>query len=107
MQVALAYVGATAAIRPASADSPAVAPIRQLCDALLRIMHAGSGTPFPQRFAMVAPVIDQVFGLQTILQVSVGPTWSRLPPDQQNLLLAAFRRYTIANYVSNFDNFNG
>jgi phospholipid transport system substrate-binding protein len=45
--------------------------------------------------------------LQTILQVSVGPTWSRLPPDQQNLLLAAFRRYTIANYVSNFDNFNG
>jgi phospholipid transport system substrate-binding protein len=107
MQVALACVGATAAIRQASADTPAVAPVRQLCDALLRIMHAGGGTPFPQRFAMVAPVIDQVFDLQTILQVSVGPTWSSLPPDQQTLLLAAFRRYTIANYVSNFDNFNG
>ncbi len=70
-------------------------------------MHAGSGTPFPQRFAMLAPVIDQVFDLQTILQVSVGPTWSSLPPDQQTRLLAAFRRYTIANYVNNFDNFNG
>ena len=58
-------------------------PIRTLCDALLRIMHAGSGTPFPQRFAMLAPVIDQVFDLPAILQVSVGPTWSSLPPDQQ------------------------
>ena len=84
-----------------------VAPIKDLCDALLRIMKAGSATPFAQRFAMLAPVIDRVFDLSAILQVSVGPAWSSLPPDQHATLLTAFRRYTIANYVNSFDNFTG
>jgi phospholipid transport system substrate-binding protein len=98
---------AMARLRQAHADPAAVTPIRQLCDTLLRIMEAGSGTPFAKRFAIIAPVVDRVFDLTTILQVSVGPTWSGLPPSLQESLLAAFRRYTIANYVSNFDNYNG
>jgi phospholipid transport system substrate-binding protein len=39
--------------------------------------------------------------------VSVGPRWSSLPADQQNRLLDAFRRYTVASYVANFDHYNG
>lgn len=96
-------------IVPASAmaDAAAVQPVRDLCDALLGIMHAGSGKPFQERFAMVAPVVDRVFDLPEVLQVSVGLGWSNVPADQQGTLLTAFRRYTIANYVSNFDNFTG
>ncbi len=93
--------------RRVTADPAAVAPIRALCDGLLRIMKAGSTTPFAQRFAMLTPVVDQAFDLPAILQVSVGPSWSNMPPNEQAPLLAAFRRYTIASYVNSFDNFNG
>jgi phospholipid transport system substrate-binding protein len=106
LQVASAWTVAFG-LRPAWAQSAPVAPIKDLCDALLRIMKAGSATPFAQRFAMLAPVIDRVFNLSAILQVSVGPAWSTLDPDQHAALLTAFRRYTIANYVNSFNNFTG
>jgi len=107
LQAIMASIGAALVAPVAWADPAAVQPIRTLCDALLQIMHAGTGTPFPQRFEMLTPVADKVFDLEAILQVSVGLGWSSLPPAQQSTLLTAFRRYTIANYVNSFDNFNG
>src|SRR6202035_2690251 len=82
----------------------AVAPVRQLLDGVLLTMKAGSSTPFPRRYDMLAPVIDRVFDLDAILRSSVGLSWSSLPPDQQDQLRSAFRRYTIASYVNSFDN---
>jgi phospholipid transport system substrate-binding protein len=106
--VALASVGAAFISAPrAMADPTAVAPIQTLCDALIAVMKAGHSAPFQQRFNTLAPVVDQVFDLPAVLQVSVGPAWTSLTPDQQTTLEVAFRRYTLANYVSNFDNFAG
>jgi phospholipid transport system substrate-binding protein len=107
LQIGAACAGMVFGLPRAMAVPAAVAPVKELCDALLGVMHAGSATPFAQRFAMLAPVIDRVFNLPAILQVSVGPSWSTLPPDEQAALLAAFRRYTVASYVNSFDNFNG
>ena len=70
-------------------------------------MKAGSTTPFAQRFATLAPMTDAVFDLEVILQVSVGPAWASLPPEQKTALMTAFRRYTVANYVSSFDSYTG
>jgi phospholipid transport system substrate-binding protein len=104
----VAAVGATIVATPrAIADSAAVAPIRTLCDALIGVMKVGHTAPFQQRYNTLAPVVDRVFDLPVVLQVSVGPTWSTLASDQQSTLEVAFRRYTLANYVSNFDNFTG
>ena len=87
----------------AEADSAALGPIRQLVDGLMRVMKAGRGTPFAERFDLLAPVIDQTFDLTTILKTSVGSAWDTLSHDQQASLSAAFRRYTIASYVNAFD----
>lgn len=94
---------------PAQAVQPeaAVAPVQQLIDGLLRVMKAGNATPFQKRFDMLAPVIDQCFDVNVILQNSVGPSWEMLPPDQQQMLVQAFRRYTVATYVNSFDDYNG
>jgi phospholipid transport system substrate-binding protein len=54
----------------------------------------------------MAPVIDHVFDLDAILRSSVGLSWSSLPPDQQDQLRSAFRRYTTASYVNSFDHFD-
>lgn len=85
----------------------ATSPVKALGDALIRAMRAGTGTPFAQRYAIIAPAIDQAFDLQTILRVSVGPRWASMTPDEQAKLLDVFRRYTIASYVANFDSYNG
>jgi phospholipid transport system substrate-binding protein len=94
----------------AFAETPpadAVATIRQLNAALLVAMKAGAQTDFSHRFEMLAPAVDQAFDLPDVLAVSVGPAWASVPKDQQERLLQAFRRYTIASYVANFDSYAG
>jgi len=97
------------AVLPARAagDEAVLAPVQRLIDSLLSIMKAGMATPFQLRFATLGPVVDQSFDLATILKESVGSTWATLPPDQQNMLADAFRRYTVASYVNSFDSYNG
>jgi len=85
----------------------ATAPIRRLEDALLIAMKSGAQTPFPRRFATLAPVVDETFDLGAVLQASIGPRWSMLTPDQTASLQVAFRRYTVSSYVSNFDSYSG
>jgi phospholipid transport system substrate-binding protein len=91
----------------AAGEQAVVSPIRQLVDGLLEVMKAGPGTPFQQRFGLLAPVIDRTFDLAAILKESVGASWASLPPDQQSMLTDAFRRYTVASYVNSFDAYNG
>lgn len=83
------------------------APVERLYAALLVIMKQGRATPFSQRYDLVEPVVDAVFDLPGILQVSVGLRWPGLPAEEQAALLDAYRRYTVSTYVANFDNFNG
>jgi phospholipid transport system substrate-binding protein len=90
-----------------AADSAVIAPIQHLYDALLAVMRAGSAVPFAQRYDQLAPTIDAVFDLSAILETSVGLSWNALSADQHSALRTAFRRYTIATYVSNFDAFTG
>jgi len=90
-----------------AAESPAVQPIQQLIDGLLRVMRAGSATPFQQRFEILGPIIDQTFDLKIILEESVGPHWVGLSPADKDMLMQAFRRYTVASYVNSFDQYDG
>jgi phospholipid transport system substrate-binding protein len=107
LRTALGAAGVALLSPAAKANPAAVTPIRELCDSLLGIMRAGQSTPFGQRFATLAPAVERAFDLGAILQLSVGPSWSSLSPDQQSVLMTAFRRYTVANYVNSFDNYNG
>jgi phospholipid transport system substrate-binding protein len=88
-------------------NAGSIAPIQRLNAALLGTMRSGSSLSFAQRFAVLAPVIEQTFDLDAILAASVGLRWPELPNDQKAQVGAAFRRYTIASYASNFDSYNG
>ena len=95
------------AVAASANDADAIAPIQQLDAALLVAMKAGQGTPFEQRYAALAPVVEQTFDLDAVLAGSVGLRWSGLPDDQKTQLLAAFRRYSVASYTSSFNHFSG
>ncbi len=90
-----------------AADTAVITPVQQLYDALLAVMKAGPSASFSRRYDQLAPTIDAVFDLTDILQASVGLTWDTMSEDEHTAMLSAFRRYTIATYVANFDAFNG
>ena len=90
-----------------AADAEAVAPIQALNQGLLAAMRAGKQSPFAQRYAALAPVVERAFDLPAILRASVGLRWASLPPADQQRLLETFRKFTVSSYVANFDNFGG
>ena len=83
------------------------APIQQFYNALLAIMKAGRTTPFTRRYDMLAPSLEQALNVPQILRTAVGFAWAASPPSQQSDLLTAFRHYTVATWVSNFDSYSG
>ena len=105
VMIAAAPLSRRALAETAAAD--AISTIEHFNGALLAAMKSGMRTDFSRRFQALAPEVDQAFDLSAVLSVSVGPTWASLSPDQQSRLLDAFRRYTVASYVANFDSYAG
>lgn len=91
----------------AAIASDITVPVEQLHAGLAAIMKAGKTATFRQRYETIAPVISRTFDLEAILRQVIGPRWASLPADQQAALADAFRRYTIASYVANFDSYSG
>lgn len=92
-----------------AADTQAVVqPIAALDDGLIAVMKAGKSTPFAQRYQMLVPVVRSSFDLPAILAFSVGMSaWNEFSTQQQGLLLREFTRYTVASYLSSFNNYDG
>jgi phospholipid transport system substrate-binding protein len=85
----------------------ATTPIKRLDAALLAAMKAGRSTLFSQRFAALAPAIEETFDLDAVLAMSIGLGWPALPDVQKTQLRAAFERYSVATYAANFDSYDG
>jgi phospholipid transport system substrate-binding protein len=81
--------------------------VRRFNSALIGAMMAGRQLKFQARFTQLAPAVEEAFDLPAVLAISLGPRWSGIAPDQQSRLLDAFRSYTIASYVTNFDSYEG
>jgi phospholipid transport system substrate-binding protein len=98
-----AFAGSAQAATP----DPAAAPVQALTAALVQSMKAGSTWSMSERYRQLEPVIEQVFALPIVTKLAVGPEWASFTPDQQQALITAFTRFTIANYASNFHSFDG
>src|SRR6266702_6467351 len=51
-------------------------PVSELYAGLQTVMRMGAHATFQQQFNTLAPVIDRVFDLETILRISVGLRWA-------------------------------
>jgi phospholipid transport system substrate-binding protein len=105
--IAVTTLGAAVGGGRAAIASEITAPVEQLHAGLMTIMKAGKTASFRQRYETIAPVIGRTFALEAILRQVIGPRWTLLPADEQPVLADAFRRYTIASYVANFDTYSG
>jgi phospholipid transport system substrate-binding protein len=91
----------------AAVNDPAASQVQNLTTSLLQSMQAGPAEPMTERYRRLEPVINQVIGLRLMTRLAVGPGWTNFSPEQQNALIAAFSRFTIANYAHNFRDFSG
>jgi phospholipid transport system substrate-binding protein len=91
----------------AQANDPAVVPVQTLTNALLQAMKAGSSLSMAERYSQLEPVVEKVFALPLVTRLAVGPEWASFSADQQKALIAAFTRFTVANYAHSFHSFDG
>jgi phospholipid transport system substrate-binding protein len=104
--LAAAVVAVPGAVR--AQDTAAIRkPILELYAALESLMRTGRAVPFPDRFRTLAPVIDRVYDLSAVLKVSVGARWASFDEATHKGLMDAFRAFTIASFVANFDKYEG
>lgn len=92
--------------RTADVD-PAVQTVQNFYDALLDSMKHGKELGLQGRYNKLKPAVEQAYDLQTMTRFVAGPGWANFSTSDQQALVAAFERMTIANYASNFDSFGG
>lgn len=95
----------TAAV--AETPDPAIQPVQAFYDTLLATMKQGRQLGVHGRYERLRPVIEQSFDLPGMTRLSVGPAWNTMTPAEQQGLVAALTRYTIASYASNFKSYDG
>ncbi|MBO1362050.1 ABC transporter substrate-binding protein [Acetobacter sacchari] len=82
-------------------------PVAVLDQALDKIQQKDSGA-FDARMQTLAPVIDQTYDLEAVLRSSIGAArYMQLSDQEKQTLLATFRQYTVARYLSNFKRGSG
>ena len=91
----------------AAVSDPAAIPVQTLTDALLKSMRAGTTISMTERYKQLEPVIEKVFAMPLVTRLAVGPEWANFSADQQKALIAAYTRFTVANYAHNFHDFDG
>jgi phospholipid transport system substrate-binding protein len=91
----------------AQGNDPAVVPVQTLTTALLQAMKTGSSLSMSERYGQLEPVVEKVFALPLVTRLAVGPEWPSFSADQQKALIAAFTRFTVANYAHSFHSFDG
>jgi phospholipid transport system substrate-binding protein len=91
----------------AQASDPAVSTVQSLDDALIATMKAGKAAGMTGRMARVGPALDRSYDLSLMTRLAVGPQWNSIAAGDQQALVAAFRRMTVAQYASNFDGYSG
>src|SRR5687768_3266359 len=101
-------LGTTGAGAAVVMDRPEpVKKVEKLHTALLDNMKAGAAQGFEARVKQLEPVVHEVFHLETMTRVSVGPAWQKMSDDDKKQLVDAFGKWTIANYASQFKAWDG
>ena len=91
----------------ADPGADAVATVDNLHAALLDIMQNAESLGYAGRRDRIAPIVEASFDLAFITRFTVGRYWADLSAEQQDIMVDALRRLTIANYASRFDGYAG
>jgi phospholipid transport system substrate-binding protein len=80
---------------------------RQFYAVLLDIMQHAAALGPKGRYQKLEPVVLSTFDVPFMARLSIGPTWTRLTPEQKQRAVQAYRRYIAAIYATRFDDYAG
>jgi phospholipid transport system substrate-binding protein len=103
---AIAVAAAPAAATAQAAD-PAAAKIDSFYDVLLDTMKQGKSLGAEGRYKKLEPAVTRTFDLTVMTRFAVGTKWTTMSPAEQQQLIRAFSRMSVATYAKNFDGFSG
>lgn len=103
----LAGAAAAPATSLAQAADPAAATIQSFDDALLNVMKQAKSLGVQGRYRELQGPVERAFDLPTMTRFAIGPTWSTASAAEQEALIKAFTRLSIATYAHNFDGYDG
>jgi len=81
--------------------------IRKMNSALLESMKGADKIGFRGRYRLLSPVIQDVFALPFMGQVSMGSYWKGLSPEQRKQYMETYTDWTISSYAGNFNSYSG
>ena len=104
--LALCLAVAPHMVRAEGAD-PAAGQIESFDSALLATMKEGASLGMKGRMRKLEPAVERAFNLPAMAQFTVGPAWAAFSDADKAAVIEAFKRYSVANYASNFASFSG
>jgi phospholipid transport system substrate-binding protein len=108
LALAAAGPGAAQEAPPVAHDGKAErAPIERLYAALLDVMQRADALGFHGRYRALEPAIRESYDLPFMAELILGRQWQSLSPEQREVWLEAFTRFTISTYADRFDAFTG
>src|SRR6516165_11890945 len=81
--------------------------VRNFYGVLLDVMQHSTALGPKGRYQKLEPVVHTTFDVPFMARLSVGPSWSRLAPEQKRRAVQAYGRYVAAVYASRFDAYAG
>lgn len=99
----------TARTAPAQTQTNASASsvIKSFYATLSETMKQGGALGFEGRYKKLDPAVRSTFNLPLMTKFAVGYTWSRATPEEQNQLISAFSKFSVATYASRFTSYDG
>jgi phospholipid transport system substrate-binding protein len=91
----------------AAPDTAAIDTIKSFYDTLLSVMQQAKALGLKGRYEKLNPAIRKAFNLPLMTQLSVGPEWQKLSPEEQKDLIAAFSDFSVSTYAARFDGYSG
>ena len=101
--VAVALITGAAATQ----SSGPAAVVEKFNAKLLEAMQGGEKLGYAGRYALLEPVIYDVFALDLMTRISVGRHWKNMSENQRNQMIALYRQWSTATYARRFDTYAG
>jgi len=96
-----------ALVPPAHAQQQTASQVIERLDTALLDVMRNAVVGYRGRADRLRPVLIQTYDLSQMGQVAVGRTWAGTPPDKQRELVNLFGEFSVANYASRFNGYNG
>ena len=92
---------------PGTQSVDVAAMVERLHVALIDVMKDAKALGYEGRRQRLDPVIRAAYDLPLMTEIVMGSAWKSLSQDERSAMVTAFTDWTIANYASRFDGWDG